>query len=423
MLARSAPPTSSRLASERHEHARLGERGDHRGTAVGEEGQRQTLRRQTAEDHSHVDEPLEDEGERQAEGEEAAEAIGVAQRDPEAARRDHCQKAEDEDGPRQAELLADHREDEVGMRLGEVEHLLSAPPEPDAPEAARAERDEGLLQLEVDAEGIAVRVDEGKHAPQAVTLPEHPVGHERQRGEGGSGDQAHRDTSHEQHEDEKTAGKRSRPEVRFEQHEPSDDGDHQAVRDDAELEAPETLALLGERGSQVEDDRELGELGGLQGERAEMEPAARAAARHADPRQEHEDEARHGDEEKRVGRAAIGLRGEPRRDEGHDGAERDRDEVLAEEQEPVAEAFLAVEVAHVEHHDDTEADQRADREDEPRVSSQRIPDARALTGERATEGGRRRGERPGLRVAGRAITQLAQGNASTAARNARPRAA
>ena len=135
------------------------------------------------------------------------------------------------------------------------------------------------------------------------------------------------------------------------------------------------------------------------------------------------EEARHGDEEKRVGRAAIGLRGEPRRDEGHDGAERDRDEVLAEEQEPVAEAFLAVEVAHVEHHDDTEADQRADREDEPRISSQRIPDARALTGERATEGGRRRGERPGLRVAGRAITQLAQGNASTAARNARPRAA
>src|SRR2546422_4266911 len=33
--------------------------------------------------------------------------------------------------------------------------------------------------------------------------------HERQRGEGGNGDQARRDAPHEQHEDEETAGERS----------------------------------------------------------------------------------------------------------------------------------------------------------------------------------------------------------------------
>jgi len=70
-----------------------------------------------------------------------------------------------------------------------------------------------------------------------------------------------------------------------------------------------------------------------------MEPAARAAARHADPRQEHEDEARHGDEEKRVGRAAIGFRG------SRDATKATTVPSAIEtrccgEQEPVAEAFL-----------------------------------------------------------------------------------
>jgi len=122
--------------------------------------------------------------------------------------------------------------------------------------------------------------------------------------------------------------KRRRPEVRFEQHEPSDDGDHRQCGTTAELEAPETLALLGERGSQVEDDRELGELGGLQGRAGEMEPAARAAARHADPRRS--TRTRLATATRRSGRPrAIGFRG------GRDATkattcERDRDEVLAE---------------------------------------------------------------------------------------------
>ena len=145
----------------------------------------------------------------------------------------------------------------------------------------------------------------------------------------------------------------------------------------------------------VESDDPAPEDVALQGERAEMEPAARAAARHADPRQEHEDEARHGDEEKRVGRAAIGLRGEPRRDEGHDGAERDRDEVLAEEQEPVAEALLSVEVAHIEDHHDAETHQRAHREDEPRIAAERVPDPWTLAAQRTAEGGLRRRELAG----------------------------
>ena len=50
--------------------------------------------------------------------------------------------------PTQPELLADHRGDHVGVRLGQVEGLLDALPEPDAEDPARAERDRRLDALE-----------------------------------------------------------------------------------------------------------------------------------------------------------------------------------------------------------------------------------------------------------------------------------
>src|SRR5215470_10260165 len=85
--------------------------------------------------------------------------------------------------------------------------------------------------------------------------------------------------------------------------------------------------------------------------------------------------------------AAIGLRGDPRGDDGHERTQRDRDQVLAEEEEPVTEALLSVEVAHVEDHDDAETHQRAHREDEPRIAAERVPDPRTLATQRTAEGG------------------------------------
>src|SRR3989449_11302042 len=94
--------------------------------------------------------------------------------DAEATRRDHREEREDDERPGQPELLADHREEEVGVRLGEVEHLLPALAEPHTPQAPRAEGDERLLQLEADAERIAVRGEEGDEARPAISrLPRH----------------------------------------------------------------------------------------------------------------------------------------------------------------------------------------------------------------------------------------------------------
>ena len=54
--------------------------------------------------------------------------------------------------PEQAEFLGQHREQEVGVRLGQVEQLLHALPEPDAEPLAAADGDQRLGELEAAAE-------------------------------------------------------------------------------------------------------------------------------------------------------------------------------------------------------------------------------------------------------------------------------
>ena len=330
--------------------------------------------------------------------------------DAEATRRHHREERQDDERSGQPELLADHREEEVGVRLGEVEHLLPALAEPHTPQAPRAEGDERLLELEVDTERIAVGVKEGDDARPAIgRLPRHRD-QRRERRQRRERHQPGRHPAHEEHEDEQPHRERGRPEVGLEQHEPGDQPHHQVVRHDAELEGGEARALLHQRARQVQHERELGELGGLDAERAQVEPAARPPAREPDARDEDQHERHQDDDEQRVGRPAIGVR------RGDHRAEPDGEEMLAEEEEGVAEVLLAVEVAHVEDHDDAQPDERRHREYEPRIAAEHPPQARALPGEGTAEGRRSRGTpaepaRPD------------HASASTAARKARPRAA
>ena len=48
----------------------------------------------------------------------------------------------------EAELLGQHREQEVGVRLGQIEELLHALAEPDAEPLAAADGDQRLRELE-----------------------------------------------------------------------------------------------------------------------------------------------------------------------------------------------------------------------------------------------------------------------------------
>ena len=71
----------------------------------------------------------------------------------------------------QAQLLADHRVDEVAVRVGQVEELLPALHEPDAGEAARAHRDQALDDLVAGAARVGPRVQEGLDAVAPVGAP------------------------------------------------------------------------------------------------------------------------------------------------------------------------------------------------------------------------------------------------------------
>ena len=70
----------------------------------------------------------------------------------------------------QAELLADHGEDHVRVRLGQVRDLPDALAEPLAGEPARADPDHRLDDLEAGALGVAPRVEEAEDARAAVRL-------------------------------------------------------------------------------------------------------------------------------------------------------------------------------------------------------------------------------------------------------------
>ena len=75
-------------------------------------------------------------------------------------------------GADEPELLADDREDHVGVRLGQEVHLLDPLPEPLAGDPARAHADDRLHVLEARALGVLPRVEEAEHALAPVRL--HP---------------------------------------------------------------------------------------------------------------------------------------------------------------------------------------------------------------------------------------------------------
>ena len=71
-----------------------------------------------------------------------AEAIGRSPRDAEAAPRDDAEADHDQRRANQAELLRDHRKDEVGMRLGQVKELLHPSHQASSSDTAGADRNQ-----------------------------------------------------------------------------------------------------------------------------------------------------------------------------------------------------------------------------------------------------------------------------------------
>ncbi len=110
---------------------------------------------------------------------EHAERIGRAAGDAEADETERREQREHQDASDETELLADDREDEVGVGVGEEHPLGATRAEPDAAHAAAAERDQRLGDLIAGVRLVLPRVHEREHAGAAVRRREREHGDER----------------------------------------------------------------------------------------------------------------------------------------------------------------------------------------------------------------------------------------------------
>ena len=127
--------------------------------AVADEGQRDAFRRQKPEHHADVHECLRRHHRGQADREKRAESIGRAHCRPQAAPRDDAEARQDHRCAREPQLLRDHRVDEVGVRLRQIEQFLHPRHQPAPEHAARPDGDQRLNDLKSVAQRVVPGVE------------------------------------------------------------------------------------------------------------------------------------------------------------------------------------------------------------------------------------------------------------------------
>ena len=136
---------------------------DTNGSGIPETGQQ-------ADDRADVDRGLPDDPHGDPGREQHAEPVGRARRGAHAEHGERDEQREHRAAADEAELLADDREDEVGVRVRQEVPLRPAGAEADAGQAAAAERDERLRDLVARVAGVVERVQEREQPRAAVGL-------------------------------------------------------------------------------------------------------------------------------------------------------------------------------------------------------------------------------------------------------------
>ena len=268
-------------------------------------------------------------------------------------------EGDDRGDARVAELLADAREDEVGVVLGEEAELLPTCAEADAPAAAGADRDQALVDLIGVLAGDEVEEARAAVADADDLMPDQRRGqHDRGEdvGEAGAGDVEGRERE--------PAEEDGRPEVLLQEHQEHRQRGDEDDREEAVDEAADPLALLGEGRREEHREGDLGDLARLDVD-PEAEPAAGAVDLGAD--QEHGDEADEADQHQVSGVAAEDPVVDPGDREHHPEADQGEDPLAAEEVLPVAVVGLrGVDPSAVDH-DYAEAGEGRRGDEEPRI--------------------------------------------------------
>ena len=123
-------------------------------------GKRESLGRQHAHVDADVDERLHAEPHADALRDQGRERALQARRlapDPVGAKQEPHEERDHHGDTDEAQLLGDHREQEIGVRLGKEQELLHARAEPDAEPFAAPEGDQRMRQLVALAERVRPR--------------------------------------------------------------------------------------------------------------------------------------------------------------------------------------------------------------------------------------------------------------------------
>ena len=115
-------------------------------------GRGRPRQRQDAQHTAHVDERLHQDAAHQAARQQLAGAVGCLARDAQARPSQQDEQQHDEHGAEQPQLLADDREDEVVLGLGQIRVLLAGVTQAHAEKAPRGKG----VQAVADLQGVAV---------------------------------------------------------------------------------------------------------------------------------------------------------------------------------------------------------------------------------------------------------------------------
>src|SRR6266852_4229830 len=154
----------ARLLRKIEKQADRDEARDQRRSAVAHQRQRQSLGGHEAKRDADVDERLDRDHHGEPERGVEIEALLAESRDPEAAPNQKGKGRNHGDRADESQLLADNRENEVGVRLGKEEEFLPSVADAQPMQAAGTDRDERLHGLESLPLRIGLGIQKGQKA-------------------------------------------------------------------------------------------------------------------------------------------------------------------------------------------------------------------------------------------------------------------
>jgi hypothetical protein len=247
------------LAGDRQEDPDGRETDDERRATRADERQRDPGNRDQGDDDADVDERLQAQPAGDAGCQQRPERVRCRKRGAGPSVGQDEEQHDDRARAEEAELLADDREDEVVERVRH-EHPAVAEAGPGQP--ADAERQQALHGMEAVAEGVGPRVQPRPNAVHLVAAQANEHGRRQPRARQQPEVQQVRPGDEEHREDRQRDDDR-RPEVGLLEDQGDDRHHDYQERDRPAPEAPDPCAPLRHPVRQVDDQRELGDLGGV----------------------------------------------------------------------------------------------------------------------------------------------------------------